>query len=321
MVLPVIYRKLRLVVHRLARRRFLLLALIFSTLWILSALLFYIAEHERITLGESFYWALITMATVGYGDIVPTTTAGRVVAGLAAVFGIAVYTLFISTLADYFLDATVRAAMGLGVLRHKKILVVGEGPVCDEAVRELVANGYRDEVGWLRETQPKGRPPVDYVVGGLDEEDLERAGLEGVEHVIVCYEDDSKNLHAAALVKSLNPKAKVTVLAKDKATMRILKQMGVDSIVPMSVLGRLLASTAFEPAVTAFISDATSAREGVDLSEQEATGMETIEEIEKESGARVVAVIDPGGNVRIPKPGEKPGKGEKIVLVRRTRQE
>jgi len=251
--------------------------------------------------------------------VVPTTVEGRIIAGLAAIFGIAIYTLFISTLADYFLDATVRAAMGLGVLHGKKILVVGEGPVCDEAVRELVANGLKEQVGWLRESQPRGRPPVDYVVGGIDEEDLERAGLGDVEHVVICYEDDSKNLHATALIKSLNKKAKITVLAKDKATIRILKQMGINNIVPMSVLGRLLASTTFEPAVTTFISDATSAKEGVDLSELEAEG-KTIEEVEKETQSRVVAIVNKQGKVRIPKPGEKPQQGEKLILLKRAKE-
>ncbi len=319
LVVPIIYMKLRRIIRHLARRRFLLLGIVFILLWIISALLFYSAERGHINLGTSFYWALITMATVGYGDVVPTTTMGRVVAGLAAVFGIAVYTLFISTLADYFMEATVKAAMGLGILHGKRLLVVGEGPVCDEAIKELVANGLSEEVGWLRETQPKGNVPVDYVVGALDEENLERAGLKDVEHVIICYEDDSKSLHATALVKSINPKVRLTVLAKDKATIRILKQMGVEGIVPMSVLGRLLASTAFEPAVTAFISDATTAKEGVDLTEQQATG-KTIEEVEEETGYRVIAVVDRKGKVRIPQPGERPGTDEKLVLLKRVKK-
>ena len=319
LVVPVIYRKLQRVVRNLARRRFLLLGTVFAALWVISAILFYYAERDRISLGTSFYWALITMATVGYGDIVPTTMWGRVIAGMAAVFGIAVYTLFISTLADYFMEATVRAAMGLGVLHGKRILVVGEGPVCEEAVRELVANGLSEDTGWLRETQPKGKVPVDYVVGILDEENLERAGLSSVEHVIICYEDDSKSLHATALVKSINKEAHVTVLAKDKATIRILRQMGVEGIVPMSVLGRLLASTAFEPAVTAFISDATTAKEGVDLTEEKASGR-TIEEVEEETGSKVIAIVDEEGRVRIPEPGEKPGREEKLILLKRVRK-
>lgn len=321
MVLPILYLHLRRLVHRLARRRFILLAVAFTILWITSALLFYKAEEGYgLTLSSSLYWALITMATVGYGDIVPHTGAGRVVASLAAVFGIAVYTLFISTLADYFMEATVKAAMGLGTLHRKRIIVVGEGPICDEAVRELVANSLKDDTGWLLEQQPRGKPPVDYIVGPLDEEDLDRAGIRDAEHVIICHEDDSKVIHASALVKGLNPRAKITALAKDKATIRILEQLGVDNIVPVAVLGRLLASSTFEPSVTTFLSDATTAGKGIDLTEYKAEG-KTIEKIEEETGFRVVALVGKDGKVRLPKPGMTVKEDERVIVLRKTRED
>ncbi|MEB3806436.1 MAG: ion channel [Desulfurococcales archaeon] len=318
-MIPAIHIKIRRIIHRLARRRFLLLLIVFALLWVSSATLFY--RYERVSgvdFATSLYWALITMATVGYGDVVPSTSMGRVVASVAAVFGIAVYTLFISTLADYFMEATVKAAMGLGILHGKRIIVIGEGPVCDEAVRELVANGLKNQVGWLMENQPKTRPPVDYIVGGLDEEDLKRAGVEGADYVLVCYNDDSKAIHAAALVKGMNPRANLTVLAKDEATIRILRQMKVDNIVPMAVLGRLLASATFEPSVTTFLSDATTAKGGIDLAEYSAKG-KTVREVEEETGYRVVALIDDKGRIRLPKPEARIKETEKIVVLRETR--
>jgi len=320
-LIPTIYLRIRRIIHKLARRRFLLLAIVFLTLWSSSALLFYHYEKKSgINIETSFYWALITMATVGYGDVVPTTSMGRLVASAAAVFGIAVYTLFISTLADYFMEATVRAAMGLGVLRGKRILVVGEGPVCEEAVRELVANGLKRDTGWILGNQPKSKPPVDYIVGGLEEDDLRRAGIEEAEYAIVCYEDDSRAIHAAALVKGLNPEVKLTVLAKDQARIKILEQMGVENIVPVAVLGRLLASSTFEPSVTAFLSDATTARKGVDLSEYDAKN-KTVSQVEEETGYRVVALVDREGKVHLPRPGTVIREGEKVIVLKKANEE
>jgi len=47
---------------------------------------------------DGLWWALATVTTVGYGDIAPITTAGRVVAALAMIFGIAAYSLLIANL-------------------------------------------------------------------------------------------------------------------------------------------------------------------------------------------------------------------------------
>ncbi len=308
--------RLRKLVYRLARHRLLLVVLVFLALWLLGGLMFWQAEGSRgLSLWDSLYWALITMATVGYGDIVPTTPAGRLVAGATAVFGIATYSLLISTLADYFLEATVKAAMGLGRLRGKRILIVGEGPACEEAVRELVSSGLGGETGWLRESQPRGEPPVDYVVSELGEEGLERAGVREAEHIIICYEDDSKAIYVAALSKKLNPRARLTALAKEEATIDILRIMGVDNVIPMAVLGRLLASSAFEPSVSSFIASTATHRGGADLVEVSAPGRR-VEEVERLTGQRAVAVVRGDGTIEPASPGRTLGSDEKLVMLK-----
>ncbi len=47
-----------------------------------------IAVVEKIPIGEALYFAFITGLTVGYGDIVPTTTVGRIISVFLAFVGI-----------------------------------------------------------------------------------------------------------------------------------------------------------------------------------------------------------------------------------------
>ncbi len=312
--------KLRRILFKVLRKRFVLLSLVFVTLWVTGASLFYIAEGARVDFWTSLYWALITMATVGYGDVVPTTPAGKIVAGLTAIFGIATYTLLVSTLADYFMEATVKAAMGLGTLHDKRIIVIGEGPLCEEAIDEIVANGLGDETGWLRETQPREEPPVDDIVGEISERSMRRAGIDRAEHVIICYEDDSKNIHASALVRKINPKAKITTVVKDRTALDILVMLGVDYVLPLSILGRLLVSTTFEPSVTKFIADAASARGGADLVEIEGEGGK-VEELEEKHHVRAIAVVEDDGSVRPVRRGETIPKGKRVVAVREAEED
>lgn len=54
-----------------------------------SSFLFYAEDTEVVSsILESFYWAVITMTTVGYGDVVPRTILGKLTASVCMVFGI-----------------------------------------------------------------------------------------------------------------------------------------------------------------------------------------------------------------------------------------
>ena len=50
--------------------------------------LFYVSEPQVETFGDGIWWALVTITTVGYGDITPLTTLGRVVAGFLMILGL-----------------------------------------------------------------------------------------------------------------------------------------------------------------------------------------------------------------------------------------
>ena len=61
---------------------------------LLSALVIYNVEPESFaTFFDAVYWATISLTTVGYGDIYPVTTIGRIVTMLSSVFGIAIIAL------------------------------------------------------------------------------------------------------------------------------------------------------------------------------------------------------------------------------------
>ncbi len=319
MSLQVSYRLLR-IIRLLAVSRVRLLLLFFLASWLFSAGLFYYVEHVHdgrpdIDFEASLYWALITMATVGYGDIVPSRGLGWAVAGFTAVLGIAVYTLFISTIADRFLEATVKASMGLGRLHGKKIVVVGEGPLCETSIEELLANNLGSVTGWILTSQPQTPPRVDHVVGPLNEETLRRGGAGEAERAIICFQDDSKVIHAAALLKRVNRNIHVTAVARDPETERILEVLGVETIIPVSILGRLLASGGFEPAVVRLIGDATTRKGRLDLREQTVEEPATVEELEARLGARIIAVARRNGVLEVARPHTRVEPGDRIVYL------
>ena len=68
------------------RLRTILAALIFFVL--LFGYIFYLTEDDVNTFGDGIWWALVTVTTVGYGDITPATTLGRFVASALMFLGL-----------------------------------------------------------------------------------------------------------------------------------------------------------------------------------------------------------------------------------------
>lgn len=56
--------------------------------------------------GDAFWWSIVTVTTVGYGDISPTTTAGRIIAAILMLSGIGFLSMLTSTVSTYFITKT-----------------------------------------------------------------------------------------------------------------------------------------------------------------------------------------------------------------------
>jgi voltage-gated potassium channel len=69
-----------------------------------------IAPEDFRTLEDGIWWAIVTLGTVGYGDIVPTTTWGRVIGSVVIVFGITFISFLTATVTSLFVAAEQREA-------------------------------------------------------------------------------------------------------------------------------------------------------------------------------------------------------------------
>ena len=72
---------------------------------LVSALVIYNVEPESFdTFFDAVYWATISLTTVGYGDIYPVTTVGRIVTMISSAFGIAIIALPSGVITAGYLD-------------------------------------------------------------------------------------------------------------------------------------------------------------------------------------------------------------------------
>lgn len=91
------------------RRALVACAVILSGLMIVAAAAMHIVEGTAQpdkfgSIPEAMYWAIITLTTVGYGDVFPITAGGKIVAGFTAVMGLVMLSLPVGIIATAFAE-------------------------------------------------------------------------------------------------------------------------------------------------------------------------------------------------------------------------
>jgi voltage-gated potassium channel len=82
------------------------LALVTAGLAIVSGVVARVVDpHDFHSVGEGIWWAIVTLATVGYGDVVPETPWGRVVGSVVIVFGVTFIAFLTATVTSYFVSS------------------------------------------------------------------------------------------------------------------------------------------------------------------------------------------------------------------------
>jgi voltage-gated potassium channel len=118
-------------------------AIVAGVMTVVGALVAYGAEHQTnpgfATFGDAMWWAVVSLTTVGYGDIVPKTTIGRL-AGVEIMFtGVAVLGVLAGSLASFFrLDDTKKGAAATPTPVHDEIAALrAQLQAVDERLGEL----------------------------------------------------------------------------------------------------------------------------------------------------------------------------------------
>lgn len=80
-----------------------MVATIALTLALIAAVLETIVDSGIDGFNNAVWWAIVTVTTVGYGDVVPTTTAGRIIAGALMLVGVSAIPIATSLVVSVFI--------------------------------------------------------------------------------------------------------------------------------------------------------------------------------------------------------------------------
>ena len=123
------------------RQSFLAALYLFTLALFIASALMYVLEHQAqpeafASIPESMWWALITLTTVGYGDVSPITTLGKMVGALTALIGVCTVALLTGIIASAFtsqiekrkalMEAEIAAAFSDGIITDNEMQKIEE---------------------------------------------------------------------------------------------------------------------------------------------------------------------------------------------------
>lgn len=199
-------------------------------------------------LSTAFYFAIVTMTTVGYGDIVPQTLEARMFTISVIVLGITVFATSLGAVITPTISNSVQRIIKQRekpMQRKDHFVVIGATALAYNTAQELQRRQL--PVTLILPSAPQGNEPegTDTVIGDAsDVSILRRAGAEQARAVLAMRDDDSENAFIVLALKEIETKAKLVAAVNDMKNYKRVQRVQPDMIVAPQILGgELLAMT------------------------------------------------------------------------------
>ncbi len=271
---------------------------------------------EGYSLMDAFYMTVITLSTVGYGEVQPLSQMGRLFASLIIITNIGVFAYAISVLSTFIVEGELRKIWLYYSMQKKidrlsgHIIICGYGRYGSEACRTfgrqstpVVVIEQSPEVVYEARAIDKS---ILFVAGdATNDEILEEAGIYRAKALIASLSDDSENMYIVLTARQLNPNLRIISRTVNPKAGPKLQRAGADDVImPERIGGFYMATLVGQPDLVEFF-QIMSNQVGGDISLEEIRFDQmpneckgkTIEElnIRKNTGASVIALKTPNG--------------------------
>ncbi len=217
---------------------------------------------------DAFYMTIITVATVGYGEVEPLSTAGRVFTAFLIIISFGTFAYAVSSITKFVIDGEFN-----NIFKNRKlnqtlekldqhVIICGYGRNGRQAAQVLKKHNRRFVVIESKEeiTSQMLHKFSDLVVSGnaTHDEVLLRAGVLKARAIITTLPNDADNLFIVLTARNLNPKLTIISRASDDNSDVKLKIAGADNVImPDKIGGAHMASLVMKPDVIEFIDHIT----------------------------------------------------------------
>ena len=253
------------------RRKTLRLFLLVTVPLIGGSLGYYLIYGDRYSWLDYIYMTVVTISTVGYGEIVDTSgnTAARVLTMVVLIVGMGILLYAVSTLTALIVEGTFQDLWRRRKMRKEMdrlnghIIICGSGDTGNSIIHEL-AHTERpfvvidQDAGVLESLEElrHGRPGSVLFLEGdaTDEAVLTAGGVERAAGLISALREDKDNLFVTITARGLNPTMRIVVRMANLGHKQKFVRAGADAVVSPNFIGGMrLVSEMVRPNVVSFL--------------------------------------------------------------------
>lgn len=279
---------------------------------------------EGFSLLEALYMTVITVTTVGFGELKDLSAEGRIFTIILIVSSLGAFTYALTLISKQLLEGQITNL--IGKYRQKKtkkmknhVIVVGYGRNGKQTVSELLE--HRKNVLVIDNNHELilslSRENIPFLEGdATEDETLEEAEIKNASTLVTTLPNDAQNVFIVLTARSLNPRLTIISRASSESAERKLRMGGVDHIVmPEKVGGMHMARLVARSNIIEFLEHLSI--KGSDPSIIEEVSCECLDEslqnkslyeleLRKETGVNIIGLKKPSGEYIInPSPDVK----------------
>jgi len=284
---------------------------------------------EHYTFLEAIYMTMLTLSTVGYGEVHKLSDTGRVFTILLIIFDLTVFGYTIALISTYFLDGEFMEEYKLfnmkksisGLSGH--VIICGFGRNGREAARTLHEKGKDFVVIEKITSKPEDEDlAIRYFLQGDATRDdiLKQAGIDKACAIITTLPEDAANVFVVLTARELNPGLKIISRASQDTSVRKLKTAGADNVImPDKLGGAHMATMVLSPDIKEFI-DLLSSQNSTEFSirEIECHKIILLQELNgwQKTGATILGIKTKTGEYELnPLPGTQITLGQSLMAM------
>ena len=211
------------------------------------------------------FMSIITLTTVGFMEVQPLSTAGRIFTIFLLIIGFSTIFYGLGTLTVFIVEGEM-----LKIIRRKRMekkisrlndhhIICGSGEMGKHVLNEFVATKKPFVVIEKDEAEIEALiehyNEVLHIKGDAScDEALKKAGIQSAKGVITTFASDKENLFVVLTARNLNPALRIVTRCMEEESSHKLRSAGADAVVSANAIGGMrMASEMLRPAVVSFL--------------------------------------------------------------------